>query len=69
MTVRFPVVLAAFVVLVPLGPSASARPAAGDAAGGAPGVQGSNPLACSVTVVADRLTRCDYLVAYLPATA
>lgn len=69
MTVRSTAVLTAFLVLALPGPSASARPDAGTAGLVAPSVQGFNPLECSVTVVAGRLTRCDYLVARLNAAA
>lgn len=71
MTVRRTVVLTAFLVLASLAPSASAsaKPDPGGAAVAAPSVQGSDPLACSVTVVAGRLTRCDYLVAHLNQAA
>lgn len=69
MIVRFALPLTTFAVLVATAPSASAGPEAGAAAVGTSSLQESNPFACSIGVVAERLTRCDYLVAHLDPTA
>lgn len=68
MTARLAFALTTLVVLVSLAPSASAKPDAGVAGVDTSTVQVWNPLSCPVTVVADRPTRCDYLVARLAPT-